>query len=763
MKKVASAFIALLLVCVFISCGSTDSQQQTIDNLNAFTRLYGYVKYFYPGDEAAGIDWDRFAIYGAQKVETAADRAQLKKALEELFLPIAPALVIHETGQEKEFPIGSVTPPDKEGMTVVAWQHHGVGFGLSNSIYRSHRLNREEELVSKPYRPAVTSQCKPADSLLGKEFKFSASVKVTGGHVQLWFREDRSDDEKGFFDNMNDRPIWSQEWATYEITGELSGAAQQICFGAILFNGGQAWIDNFQLQVKENGEWVAADGVLFNPDFEEDKKEGAPVGWSSSAGYTYKVLAGDAAQGKQCLSIFYNSIKKVISEPLFDEKPAFGEVVAKDLGAGLSIQMPIALYGSESQTFPQADKDKLAQLTEAIKTTVPERLTGENLYVRLGDIVITWNIFQHFYPYWDVVKTDWPAQLPIAFTSAYKDKNAQDFKQTLRRLVATLKDGHGKVNYVREPDPNNRAFPFAWEWIENQLVVTRVADKENKDVQVGDVVLEIDGVNALDALKEFDPYISSGNENYIRMISTYDLAAGKEGTRAVIKMKRGDKIHKATIDRSLPIMKYYSLVRNKREKYKKIGDDIHYMHLANISMKEIQEKLPELEKAKGIICDLRGYPNGNHDLIKHLLKEKDTHKWMFTPRVIYPDHEKVTYRESGWGLEPAEPHLSAKIVFITNCWAGSYAESYMGYIKGYKLATIVGGATAGANGNVNPFDLPGGYNVRWTGMKVLTHDGSTHHTVGVLPDVPMQRTIKGVLEGRDELLEKAIEIVKQAN
>jgi C-terminal processing protease CtpA/Prc len=33
--------------------------------------------------------------------------------------------------------------------------------------------------------------------------------------------------------------------------------------------------------------------------------------------------------------------------------------------------------------------------------------------------------------------------------------------------------------------------------------------------------------------------------------------------------------------------------------------------------------------------------------------------------------------------------------------------------------------------------------------------------VGVVPDVPVERTIKGVREGRDEYLEKALEIARQ--
>ncbi|MBL7129341.1 MAG: hypothetical protein ISS16_10205, partial [Ignavibacteria bacterium] len=39
-------------------------EKQEIQNLRSFTKLYGYVKYFHPSDEASEVDWDKFAIYG---------------------------------------------------------------------------------------------------------------------------------------------------------------------------------------------------------------------------------------------------------------------------------------------------------------------------------------------------------------------------------------------------------------------------------------------------------------------------------------------------------------------------------------------------------------------------------------------------------------------------------------------------------------------------------------------------------------------------
>jgi C-terminal processing protease CtpA/Prc len=131
------------------------------------------------------------------------------------------------------------------------------------------------------------------------------------------------------------------------------------------------------------------------------------------------------------------------------------------------------------------------------------------------------------------------------------------------------------------------------------------------------------------------------------------------------------------------------------------------------------------------------------------------------PQVRFPDREHMTFQFSNWRVPPMTPRFTDKVAFIIDGRAISYAETYMGIIEHYRLTEIVGEPTAGTNGNVNPLFLPGGYGVNFTGMKVLKHDGSQHHGIGILPTVPASRTIEGIAAGRDELLEKAIEVVRE--
>ena len=58
MKK-KTAFILSLLLCVIITFQSSAQENPTtLYNLKAFAKLYGYVRFFHPSDEASDINWD---------------------------------------------------------------------------------------------------------------------------------------------------------------------------------------------------------------------------------------------------------------------------------------------------------------------------------------------------------------------------------------------------------------------------------------------------------------------------------------------------------------------------------------------------------------------------------------------------------------------------------------------------------------------------------------------------------------------------------
>jgi len=363
-------------------------------------------------------------------------------------------------------------------------------------------------------------------------------------------------------------------------------------------------------------------------------------------------------------------------------------------------------------------------------------------------------VFQHFYPYFDVIGIKWDDELEKALLRCYSDKTPKDHLVTLQKFTAPLRDGHC---YVACSTLRFYAPPISWEWVENKLVITNLY-KTIPNLQRGDVVTQIDGITPEKYFEEVNSLISAGTQSRLNYVADRVSLAGDMGSRLRLTIK----------DKPIDVIRgevNYSLSKEK-PRYKKIEEGIWYLNIDRIEMDTINKLLPTLEKCKAIICDARGYVKNNHDFITHLMKSDDTTtSWMQVPQIIYPDQEKITgYAKFNWisGMKAKKPYLGdKKVVYIIDGSSISYAESCMGYIEGYKLATIVGQPTAGTNGNVNPFDLPGGYTIGWTGMKVLKHNGSQHHAIGIKPDIYVSKTIQGIKEGRDEFLEKAIEIAKQ--
>jgi hypothetical protein len=79
-SRMLARIVLLSALAVPAALAQTPSRQE-IENVAAFARLYGVVRYFYPSDAAAALDWNRFAVHGVSKVRSAANSQALERAL----------------------------------------------------------------------------------------------------------------------------------------------------------------------------------------------------------------------------------------------------------------------------------------------------------------------------------------------------------------------------------------------------------------------------------------------------------------------------------------------------------------------------------------------------------------------------------------------------------------------------------------------------------------------------------------------------------
>jgi hypothetical protein len=742
-----SSVLCALPIAAAILSPTAPSRPPEIENVAAFARLYGVVRFFYPSDAAAELDWNRFAVHGVSRVRAARDANELEAALRQLVAPLGPGIEI-----------GASLPPAAASAAasepLVAWRYLGPGFSTIGGPYRLKRTHRA------PPRPAsggfaTIMQFVPAASLRGKGIRLTAQARATAPEASdggaLWLRVDRPNQVMGFFDNMGNRPIRGPEWRRYAIEGPVADDAENVAFGVMMMGGATADFDDVELAVKgaATGDWAPV--PISDAGFEA--KEAEKSGWFKAGSMEAAISrpAGGAPQGGQYVRLEPLPAGAPGVELFPEGAPASGAHADLDLGPGLRARVPLALTDTEASPDPSRQQD-LDALRAAL-AAVPGPAAAPDLDHRLADVVVAWNVLRHFYPYWMEAGVDWDARLRPQLEAARAADTREAQRDAIRCLVADARDGHGFV--VDTLDTTQRAeLPVQLAVVEGRLVV--VSSARPADVPVGAVVTTIDGDPATERLARAVG-LASGTKQWRQVSGVWPLTVGPTGATVRLGLDTGSGAREVELTYGTPPP---PVTRPGPVVEKEPG--VWYVDLTRAKMAEIEAKLAAIAAARTVVFDVRGYPtDAGAGILPHLLDAPEADRWMHVAKIIGPFYETAGWLDLGWDVKPASPRIAGKVVFLTDGAAISYAESVMGYVGDRKLGTIVGGATAGTNGNVAGFVTPGGFSVNFTGMRVTRHDGrSPHHLVGVKPDIPVAPTLESVRAGRDEVLERGLEVAR---
>jgi hypothetical protein len=734
-----------------VAAARAPSPADTVANLRAFVKLYGYVRFFHPSDEASSIDWDRFAMLGAGRVAGCADSEALRTTLTGLLGPIAPSVQVYGAGVQ---PRPVKLPGDTDRCLPVCWQHCGVGLA-ENSPYHSERTNRPK-ITGRAARYVAQQLVLPhGDGTVSRKLRVRAQVRAEqvnpSDRPELFavgFGPAENPTGADVFARASAVPVTAAEWQLAEVEAVLAPEQTNAWVGVVNGVCSRLWADDFEAWLSSGDSMVKLE--LKDPGFEDSATLEISPDW------TYKARAEKSTErpfaGGKCLYV-----EPSTGPVTFAGSPLPNEYVDKPLDRGLSCRVPLCLWSKDGHTLPRASSAKLRRLQLELDALSLDSALDPSLETRLGDVVIAWTILQHFYPYFDVVPTDWDEVLTVTLAAAIRAGNRGDFVRALRHMSAALHDGHAWVS-----DSRSEAYgcvPARLELVEGRVVVTAAA--ESAELRRGDVLVAVNGRPVDEALDD-EVQLASGSPQFRRARGFIRLLVVPKNDTLHCMVERGnDTISVDAVPTSTAPWVGADVGDNIRE----LEKGIWYVDLSRAPMPAIDSVMDKLAKAKGVAFDLRGYPNNNHDVICHLLtgKEQRDEKWIWIPQIAYPDRERTGWDVTGSHfLQPKEPHIAGKVVFLTDGNAVSYAESFMSHIEGFKLAEIVGGPTAGTNGNVNSFSLPGGFQFFWTGMKATKFDGSQHHLIGIQPTVPLERTLKAVREGRDEYIEKALELIRGA-
>jgi hypothetical protein len=139
---------------------SAPARRHEIDNIWAFARLYGVVRYFYPSDAVASLDWNRLAVHGVKRVRMSTDATRLETTLKALFEPVGPGIEIGRT-------LGPPISLGSSGGVLVAWRYLGFGLGATSGPYAAKRTHRRSAMGGIDGFVTLM-QTAPAEALRGK-------------------------------------------------------------------------------------------------------------------------------------------------------------------------------------------------------------------------------------------------------------------------------------------------------------------------------------------------------------------------------------------------------------------------------------------------------------------------------------------------------------------------------------------------------------------------------------------------------------------
>ncbi len=647
-----------------------------------------------------------------------------------------------------------------------------------------------------------------AAPLRGKRIKLIGVLRAApSGQAQLWIRVDRKDGRRGAFDNMADRPVRGTAWEQVELEADVADDAIAVTLG-LLAPGAGAALDELSLLVlgpivpPEPPRALDARGTTnlvalarlygcvrwFHPS-----DAAANADWDALAVEGVRAVepARDTAQLRAALTAWLAPIAPGVSilaegeAPPPAATPPDGARVAFWVHAGVGFgsspvyssrrrRMPLASAREEGAADP-AEPTILA-LGDGLRSAVPtslwvtaplattraasSRKATDDRATRLAAVVQTWNVFQHFYPYFEHAAVDWHSTLAPALQAMALAPDAAAGLSPLRRLVASLRDGHGFVSHGS--DEAYATPPVAAAFVGDDLIVTAVTGELTTDagiaVRRGDRITALDGEALASVAQRVGAEISAATPQFLCSQLAATLLRGPAGAvRLEIEGEDGQR-HTCKVARTPQAPP----AETRPAPIADVADGVLYVDIERIDDQQLLAAIPRLVAARGVVFDFRGYPGKltPQVLFQHLIGAPvESARWLI-PRCTRPDRADARLEATArWKLTPRAPRVTGKLAFVVDGRAISYAESCLGIVEHYALGALVGEASAGTNGNVNPFTTVGGYQISWTGMVVRKHDDSTHHGVGILPTHSVPRTRAGIRAGRDELLDAAVALV----
>ena len=375
-----------------------------------------------------------------------------------------------------------------------------------------------------------------------------------------------------------------------------------------------------------------------------------------------------------------------------------------------------------------------------------------------------WNAIYYFYPYIGLTGEDWDALLPSFISELEVARDSTAYALAVAGMVRRLHDSHGFVDSpVLSAHYWGADVPAMVRVIEGRPVVTTILDPvlSEAGLRVGDILLSIDGENAMHRLQRADLPSATSTPQARNMLAAALLLLGDSGSTAVLTVQGADgsertvRTARGNLTREMRARRH----AHADSVMRLLPGGIGYADLTRLTVAQVDTMFERFANTRAIIFDMRGYPRGTAWAIAPRLADRPGKAAALfrRPLRLSPDtlDRSVTSFVQTIPLTD-KPRYTGRTVMLIDERAVSQSEHTGLFFEAANGTVFIGSPTAGANGDVTNVVLPGGIVANFTGHDVRHADGRQLQRVGLIPHVSVEPTIAGIRAGRDEVLEAAV-------
>jgi len=721
-----SSLISVLVCFAILTAKPAHSQRQKVDieRLIAFGKIASDLRYFSPTDlidsMAINNGWENIFYNGVRMVLNCNNERDFVDSLVKIFKPIEPSLTIVYKGIEI-----CKAPNVEPTEMIVSKQSNGLQLNSGRSpAFKSSRLNRRSLATDFDMNYFNLMNISIPLDKKGKSFEFKVFYSIA---------EDRLIKSFSHFVNLNNYNLHSSD-SIFTVKGNLPEDIKTFTV--------KLGISNFANPINIKVD----DHILLDNEW-----------------YPLNTLNNDLEQefrNSLILNVFDND------EKLFDEFNQIGDTLNVQLNKNISVSFPLAVYADKANTFPLSSTSSKSYPYN--KGIISNNYDNSNLLddqnVKIANIIMIWNVFRLSYvynPFSDNIAEE--NFLKEILQYIFKNPTQKNFDFAIRKMLHTYKDAHIFYSNEKFKDDLTNSVPLTLIHLKDGYYIKRIhCDSLKSTLNVGDKLLKIDG-KKIDKIWESQKYFATGsNENLINRAGVFGLLYGKKDSKTDLTFLDIKNKHKKTISArrtfSHKEMYLYTSFLDRSDN-RMLNDSTYYF---NLSQNAITDTLLNFinDTTKHIIFDIRGYltiDSEEKNLINKLIRDTIVQKNMFGYHILSPIKRKFV--NPPYMYVPENNRAKAKFYFLTSHSTQSAPETFLDKIKYWKIGTLIGTNTAGANGNINFLMLPGGIIITFSGIKVINSDGTNHHLIGIPPDIFVDYVLDDVVNHRDPYIEKALELI----